>query len=692
MQKHETRRRWLIWATLLVLASLGCLAPPQQHMRAQEQPVEPQPQEEAAPENSSVTPISAAPTQPQAQPQLPSEPAPQAQSQRRDATLSFVWFRGKGSTAEGGVAPMTVRLEPNPSGRVAVGVIEEFSGGAGNMWRSAAWIAAFNATQVLGKRLSDYEFVVKSGGLVDGPSASMLTTATMMALIRGDEILPHTTMTGTINPDGTCGPVGGIVQKLEGAAKAGIRRFAYPIGLRHHVDAKTGQTVDLQLTAKNLGVAVMELHDLYDAYYWLTGVKLERPAQISEVLLEPDVQQVQRMKARNALMLGEVKKRYALVDALLELLPESVSSSLRESFVKDALDTLNVANRWERSGDYEVSYIYIMQAWSLLESVYKQVPLFDFMRSQQADRYIDYLTELQGGEKALKRLETQIEQAINKQTVGGWINTTHALTSYISGLALSNFGQRQLQAGHEMMLKIQNGDMANTYENRIALMEKLLPPAIFSAGAQASAYIGTLQLTMGTEQGQGRPSNKALHRLTSAYRAAASANMAYFDSLIVEPMANQLGISMEKGRDVFGQIELSYALSWQSSGLALAMDIDDEAKAMVALAAAVNAYMESSALIYKYYSLQAQRDPKSKKLVLSHRRALSTHLDAARRRAREAAYLAQQSLGFVPEATKAEYARAIVLRDGEDEDKLIALQSFWFATFWCELAIALKTD
>ena len=37
----------------------------------------------------------------------------------------------------------------------------------------------------------------------------------------GDQINADVTMTGTINPDGTIGPVGGIPFKIEGAAEAG---------------------------------------------------------------------------------------------------------------------------------------------------------------------------------------------------------------------------------------------------------------------------------------------------------------------------------------------------------------------------------------------------------------------------------------------------------------------------------------
>ena len=40
------------------------------------------------------------------------------------------------------------------------------------------------------------------------------------------------TMTGTINPDGTVGPVGGIPEKIAGTAKAGYKRILIPAGQR----------------------------------------------------------------------------------------------------------------------------------------------------------------------------------------------------------------------------------------------------------------------------------------------------------------------------------------------------------------------------------------------------------------------------------------------------------------------------
>lgn len=45
-------------------------------------------------------------------------------------------------------------------------------------------------------------------------------TAAVIVFIRGDATLDDVTMTRTINPDGTIGPVGGIPEKIDGAVAA----------------------------------------------------------------------------------------------------------------------------------------------------------------------------------------------------------------------------------------------------------------------------------------------------------------------------------------------------------------------------------------------------------------------------------------------------------------------------------------
>ena len=111
---------------------------------------------------------------------------------RREATVDFVWFTGTPGTesAHGGTSQALVRVDRNTAPGASVGVIEEYAGGAGAQWRSTAWIAAFTASSFASTPFLSTEFSVRTGGHVDGPSAGMLTTATFLALLRGEAVLP----------------------------------------------------------------------------------------------------------------------------------------------------------------------------------------------------------------------------------------------------------------------------------------------------------------------------------------------------------------------------------------------------------------------------------------------------------------------------------------------------------------------
>lgn len=66
---------------------------------------------------------------------------------------------------------------------------------------------------------------------VDGPSAGMAMAVLLVSEIQNKEISDRILLTGTIGEDGSMGPVGGIFEKAEAAAKHGAETFIVPSGL-----------------------------------------------------------------------------------------------------------------------------------------------------------------------------------------------------------------------------------------------------------------------------------------------------------------------------------------------------------------------------------------------------------------------------------------------------------------------------
>jgi len=66
--------------------------------------------------------------------------------------------------------------------------------------------------------------------IVDGPSAGAAITVALIATIKGTPLVEGYYMTGTINGDGSIGPVGGVPEKALAVAESGATHFLVPQG------------------------------------------------------------------------------------------------------------------------------------------------------------------------------------------------------------------------------------------------------------------------------------------------------------------------------------------------------------------------------------------------------------------------------------------------------------------------------
>jgi uncharacterized protein len=77
----------------------------------------------------------------------------------------------------------------------------------------------------------DIIYTVESNStLVGGPSAGAALTIATIAALENKKIKSDVLMTGTINPDGTIGEVGGILEKAQAAKALGAKLFLVPEG------------------------------------------------------------------------------------------------------------------------------------------------------------------------------------------------------------------------------------------------------------------------------------------------------------------------------------------------------------------------------------------------------------------------------------------------------------------------------
>lgn len=184
----------------------------------------------------------------------------------------------------GSTATFTITVAENGSGRV---FLDTFPLTQIDMQGSAR-LASRVAAQVSGKALHDFDFffVIRSGSTqIGGPSAGATLTVGAIAALNGWKVRSDVLMTGTIQPDGSIGPVGGIPEKAQAAADVGVRTFLFPAGEeRQPLSASPGQFVDMpDYCATTLRITCIPVADVFAAVENMTDHAFNRPPVTGDV-------------------------------------------------------------------------------------------------------------------------------------------------------------------------------------------------------------------------------------------------------------------------------------------------------------------------------------------------------------------------------------------------------------------------
>lgn len=94
-------------------------------------------------------------------------------------------------------------------------------------------ISKMVAENYTGVDLSEIDLVYSidiEASLIEGPSAGAALTVATIAAIQNKTLKPDVIITGTMNPDGSIGPVGGILVKAKAAKDIGATLFIVPKG------------------------------------------------------------------------------------------------------------------------------------------------------------------------------------------------------------------------------------------------------------------------------------------------------------------------------------------------------------------------------------------------------------------------------------------------------------------------------
>lgn len=268
----------------------------------------------------------------------------------RRATVNSLTYSDTPNGAAGNCTPIEISVDKNRSRSLKVGFIEEGANRLGDMWRASAWVATVLSADITGFDPLETQVLFEGQGHVDGPSAGGVLTAGTLAALRGDIVLPHIAMTGTINPDGTIGPVGGIPHKLEGAATAGKKLVLIPAGLEKDMDRNKNQMVNLMEYGRSLGLEVKPVGDIYAAYALLRGQSLPRPEAAPLPALRP------AMKQRLNTKVDEWLARCKASDASSQKTPTEYRTEVSAGIPAQARTSAARAAAQQRQGNVAIAF------------------------------------------------------------------------------------------------------------------------------------------------------------------------------------------------------------------------------------------------------------------------------------------------------------------------------------------------
>jgi len=191
----------------------------------------------------------------------------------------------------GVTSTITVTIQNNGSGRVFVDTLPltqiDMQGSARLSVKVASALVKDDDRCGINPSEYDFFFVIRtSAPIIGGPSAGAIMTTAVTSLLQNWTMDNKTMMTGMINPDGSIGPVGGILQKVDAAYSVGATRFLIPKGQDEYTETITETVSENEWTRittrqvlrnvsdyalENYGIEVIEAEDIDDAILYFTG-------------------------------------------------------------------------------------------------------------------------------------------------------------------------------------------------------------------------------------------------------------------------------------------------------------------------------------------------------------------------------------------------------------------------------------
>lgn len=606
---------------------------------------------------------------------LAAPPAAQADQTRK------VWPLFYGTDDEGKptgrAMEMTVGLAPSNVGEARVGFFESEFMGAGEQWRAAGWMASVVSALYAGKPPSLWRVYFDVPGNIDGPSAGGLMTSTVLSLVLGQPMLPDVTMTGAINPDGSIGPVGGIYYKLAGAKAAGMRKVLIPAGGSTE-KLGDGKSADLIARGRELGLQVVPVADVAEAYQHLTGRALATL---------PDDGRAFRLPTRTNEALQNSYRRWAVKYDEATANMRANSAAVPKRFHPRLQKIWDSAQAQRAKAQAALNHGAPSAAMQLMYGAAVTADIGAYLCHL-------YIGHDRGGVDGMARVLSGFlisDQFLNQFRAKLSAQRAHSVTDLITLAEAFAYYDAAVGVHFNSGMILGRLQKEKDPEKVFVILEQA---TLGEAMARNFSHFVDDLLHMGMRYpGPKLPAGQALADWAQAMRLAAGGNLGYIKKAIIDPAAEELGVApavlMNKvlGNDY--HYLLANATYFASQAMAGDMP-DDTSKGAALLGGSVASFGLSSMVVAKYYSLGAQTNAEGELVKLGDPGRLEPMLGSARAQLRQV-ILAAQAQGCTPivpifHLQTADYmARA----DMSLSDRLTGMGECWMGSTFGRLMTAL---
>ncbi len=573
---------------------------------------------------------------------------------------ALAYYQTVDGESHGACFPIRVTTGGMESKRVRVGFFESEVGGTGDKWKAAGWMAAVSAAQLTDFHPASMQVSFEVQGRIDGPSGGGLMTVAILAAIRGDTVRADAAMTGTINPDGMIGPVGGIPHKIEGAAEAGKKLVVIPMTSEMEVDRNTKKLVNLVQHGQKFGVEVRSVVDIYEAYELMTGVSLPRPSVGGRPT--PNAK-IDRLVAKN------IGNWAGLIETALDRYnksPKDTHTEYTEELVKMGKDLINSANKLMREGAVQAAYSDMITAATNI-----------YAARENADSHHTF--DLVGLDGMIERINNNgwLQSEIDKTAVALRFSVPKSMNQLVLYFDAVDCFIEALT--YQKMAQIKLASLPDDEEKKELA-------ALTAAEWQNYAYLDckiTVDQLESMKQFGGKPIPADAPVLETAqfYRRAADASLDVFDSLTISGIADSLKLDKAVVKARLSQKDESFGLMHVAHRLVIPQLEeylgDGPQLGYAKMAGSIYLHAQAALLIAKYYSLDAQLDDDLFVTSVGREQSFNEWLSASDDQARRNIMLLSQH-GIDTSTCASGYEMAKTLRYRDVSDKLKALQIFFY--------------